>query len=183
MVRISLNTPPKTEVPKVESKIQEYKSSKASSNRVSGFSLSSIALKKAAKEKSQPKVIETKIPEDPFELHQIETLWNQYLEDVKKEGKNNIASILGMNKVIKSSGFELIFSVANKMNQVEMISEMERLLPFLRNALNNQSITIKLEVTEKIREKSVFSPNEKYQYLLKINPALEKLRTTFDLDF
>ena len=88
-----------------------------------------------------------------------------------------------MNKVIKSSGFELIFSVANKMNQVEMISEMERLLPFLRNALNNQSITIKLEVTEKIREESVLSPNEKYQYLLKINPALEKLRTTFDLDF
>ena len=37
--------------------------------------------------------------------------------------------------------------------------------------------------TEKIREESVFSPNEKYQYLLKINPALEKLRTTFDLDF
>jgi hypothetical protein len=75
----------------VESKVEEHKeeftSSKVVSSQVSGFSLSSIALKKAAKEKSQPKVIETDLPEDQFELEQLESLWKQYIENSKKEGK------------------------------------------------------------------------------------------------
>ena len=84
---------------KVEEPKEEYSPSKAVSSQVSGFSLSSIALKKAAKEKSQPKVIETDLPEDPFELEQVESLWKQYIENSKKEGKSNIAAILSMNKV------------------------------------------------------------------------------------
>ena len=138
---------------------------------------------KAAKEKSQPKVIETELPEDPFVLEQVEILWNQYTDDVKKEGKSNIAAVLSMNKVTLNGGFELGFMVANEMNKVEMVREMERLLPFLRNSLNNQSLTIALEISETTREDSVYSPNEKYQHLLKINPSLEDLRNTFDLDF
>ena len=178
---------PVLETPKVESKVEEpeeeYTSSKVVSSQVSGFSLSSIALKKAAKEKSQPKVIETDIPEDPFELEQLESLWKQYIENSKKEGKSNIAAILSMNKVSLNKDFELGFVVANEMNQVELSREMERLLPFLRNALNNQSLSIKLEISETTREDAVYSPNEKYQHLLKINPNLDSLRTTFDLDF
>ena len=88
-----------------------------------------------------------------------------------------------MNKVTLNGGFELGFMVANEMNKVEMVREMERLLPFLRNSLNNQSLTIALEISETTREDSVYSPNEKYQHLLKINPSLEDLRNTFDLDF
>ena len=88
-----------------------------------------------------------------------------------------------MNKVSRNKDFELGFVVANEMNQVELSREMEHLLPFLRNALNNQSLSIKLEISETTREDAVYSPNEKYQHLLKINPNLDSLRTTFDLDF
>ncbi len=168
---------------KVEEPKKEYTSSKVVSSQVSGFSLSSIALKKAAKEKSQPKVIETDLTEDPFELEQVESLWKQYIENSKKEGKSNIAAILSMNKVSLNKDFELGFVVANEMNQVELSKEMERLIPFLRNALNNQSLSIKLEISETTREDAVYSPNEKYLHLLKINPNLDSLRTTFDLDF
>ena len=182
--KVSTGLPPKAiEETKVEEPEQEYTPTKPKATQVSGFSLSSIALKKAAKEKSQPKVIETDLPEDPFELSQVEVLWNQYIEALKKEGKSNIASILSMNTVGLNSGFELSFTVANKMNREEMSREMEHLLPFLRNALNNQSLSIALEISETTKEDSVYSPNEKYQHLLKINPSLEDLRTTFDLDF
>ena len=77
----------------------------------------------------------------------------------------------------------ILFSVANDMNKVEMSREMELLLPFLRNQLKHHSFNILLDVKKTIREDAVYSPNEKYQHLLKINPALESLRQKFDLDF
>ena len=100
---------------------------------------------------------------------------------MRRESK--LGFILSMNKVSRNKDFELGFVVANEMNQVELSREMEHLLPFLRNALNNQSLSIKLEISETTREDAVYSPNEKYQHLLKINPNLDSLRTTFDLDF
>jgi len=77
----------------------------------------------------------------------------------------------------------ILFSVANDMNKVEMSREIELLLPFLRNQLKHHSLNILLDVKKTIREDAVYSPNEKYQHLLKINPALESLRQKFDLDF
>ena len=59
----------------------------------------------------------------------------------------------------------------------------DRLLPYLREQLNHYGIKINLNITENIKEESVFSPQEKYQYLLKINPALDTLRKNFDLEF
>ena len=168
---------------KVEEPKEEYNPSKMVSSQVSGFSLSSIALKKAAQKKSQTIAIETNLPEDPFKLEQVESLWKQYIENIRKEWKSNIAAIMSMNKVSLNENFELRFVVANEMNQVEMSREMERLLPFLRNGLNNQSLSIKLEISETTKEDAVYSPIEKYQLLLKINPNLDSLRSTFDLDF
>ena len=60
---------------------------------------------------------------------------------------------------------------------------MEHLLPYLRAQLNHYNIQMVLEVTESIQEESVYTTQEKYQYLLKINPALDNLRKKFDLDF
>jgi DNA polymerase-3 subunit gamma/tau len=73
--------------------------------------------------------------------------------------------------------------VANDMNKVEMIREQEYLLPFLRKNLNHFGIAIELEIKESLKEDSIYSPQEKYQYLVKLNPTLELLRKNFDLDF
>ena len=75
------------------------------------------------------------------------------------------------------------FSVANEMNKLELQSEMENLLPYLRKKLNNFSLKIEINITEVIKEEIAFSPQEKYQYLLKANNVLDELRKKFDLDF
>lgn len=150
---------------------------------VSGFSLSSIALKKAAKKINRPEDKKENLPHENFEVEKMLELWMEYAEKIKIEGKQNIASIMRLNQPHLKNQSIIGFSVANDMNKVEMIREQEYLLPFLREKLNHYGITIELEIKESLREDSIYSPQEKYQYLVKLNPTLEVLRKNFDLDF
>ena len=88
-----------------------------------------------------------------------------------------------MNSPVLLDNFQISFEVANEMNKSELIKEMEELLPYLRNYLNNQILSISIGVSENIKEETIFSSPEKYQHLLKINPVLDTLRKTFNLDF
>ena len=175
----------KVEEPPQKSEIKKEESaSKENITRgVSGFSLSSIALKKAAKKINRPEVKEENLPEDAFDIENLTKLWNEYAEQIKTEGKQNIASIMRMHQPDLTNQSTISFFVANDMNKVEMTREMELLMPFLRAKLNHYGIKIEIEIKETIREDSVYSPKEKYQHLIKINPALETLRENFDLDF
>lgn len=149
---------------------------------VSGFSLSSIALKKAAAKVQKPKDREAEKPNDAFDQNQLEILWKEYIDKLKNQGKQNIASILSMNIIELKGQNTLLFTVANDMNKVEVNREMEHLLPFLRERLNNFRISVELKISETTKEDAVYSSQEKYQYLVKINPSLEELRKKFDLD-
>ena len=64
-----------------------------------------------------------------------------------------------------------------------MSHEMEYLIPFLREKLNNFGIKVEIVVKKTVQEDSIYSPQEKYHHLIKINPALDTLRKNFDLDF
>ena len=150
---------------------------------VSGFSLSSISLKKAAIKINSSVDKKRKKLESPFDIDTIKFFLKKYTENLKKEGKQNIASILTMNPIELKKRNKILLKVANEMNRVEVNLEKEKLLPFLKDCLNNFTIEIDIIVAETIKEEILSSPTEKYQHLLKINPALDELRKKFDLDF
>ena len=60
---------------------------------------------------------------------------------------------------------------------------MDNLLPFLRKRLNNYGIKVEILISKTTKEELVYSANEKYKYLKKLNPTLDELRDKFDLDF
>ena len=88
-----------------------------------------------------------------------------------------------MNKPEMKNQSTINFFVANEVNKVEMSNEMKLLLPFLKEKLNHYGIKIEIVVNKTVKEDSIYTPREKFQYLVKINPTLEKLRKNFDLDF
>jgi DNA polymerase-3 subunit gamma/tau len=53
----------------------------------------------------------------------------------------------------------------------------------LRKRLNNYGIKVEILISEATKEELVYSVNEKYKYLKKLNPSLKELRDRFDLDF
>jgi DNA polymerase-3 subunit gamma/tau len=150
---------------------------------VSGFSLSSIAVKKAAKKNNPPRDKKENLPKDSFDKESLLKFWVEYSEYIKVEGKQNISSIMKMNQPDIISKSTISFDVANDMNKVEMTREMKYLIPFISEKLNHFGIKIEIAIKKKNQEDYIYSPQEKYQYLLKINPSLDKLRKKFDLDF
>ena len=57
-----------------------------------------------------------------------------------------------------------------------------KLLNFLREKLNNFGIEILVTLNETVEKKFAYTPLEKYKKMKEINPLLEKLRQTFELD-
>ena len=75
------------------------------------------------------------LPEASFEFEDLEKIMKEYIEQLKKEGKQNIISILNMNPVKLDDNNNVIFTVANEMNRVEINIEKEKLLPFLHEKI------------------------------------------------
>ena len=64
----------------------------------------------------------------------------------------------------------------------EFLSGCHELMGYLRGKLHNHDITIEVVVNETVENKYAFTTQEKFERLKQINPTIELLRKTFDLD-
>ena len=112
--------------------------------------------------------------EETFKLEAVKKHLNEHVENLKNEGENNLASIISMNP-ISNENYNILFTVANEMNRVEVNIEKERLLPFLKKRLKNDKIKLEVKSLKNEKQEQIYTPTEKYQYLLKLNPQLEEL--------
>ena len=83
---------------------------------VSGFSLSSIALKKAVSNINSSKEKDIDKPRHDFEFNTLESLWKEYILNLKKKGKKNIASIFGVSSINLKGANEISLTVPSEMN-------------------------------------------------------------------
>ena len=151
-------------------------------SKISRYSLSSIKVQRSSKEIKKIKNDGHDLAEEKFKLEDLKLVIQEYIEQLKKEGKRNLISILNMNPV-KLYNNDVVFTVANELNRVEINLEKEKLLSFICNKLNNFKIAVKVNISEIEKEKIIFTQKEKYQHLLKINPSIETLRKKFDLEY
>ena len=151
-------------------------------SKISRYSLSSIKVQRSLKEINKIKNDGHDRAEEKFKLEDLKLVIQEYIEQLKKEGKRNLISILNMNPV-KLYNNNVVFTVANELNRVEINLEKEKLLSFICNKLNNFKIAVKVNISEIEKEKIIFTQKEKYQHLLKINPSIETLRKKFDLEY
>ena len=151
-------------------------------SKISRYSLSSIKVQRSLKEIKKIKNDSHDLAEEKFKLEDLKVVIQEYIEQLKKEGKRNLISILNMNPV-KLDNNNVVFTVANELNRVEINLEKEKLLSFICNKLNNFKIEVKVNISEIEKEKIIFTQKEKYQHLLKINPSIETLRKKFDLEY
>ena len=170
---------PENEIEKVDSnKLIEDKIQ----NKISNYSLSSLKLKRKISHPNN-KEKNNNLPEASFKFEELEKIMKEYIDQLKKEGKQNIISILNMNPIRLDENNNVIFTVANEMNRIEINIEKEKLLPYLHERLDNFKIKIKVNISEASKKDIIFSSKEKYQHLLKINPSIEILRKKFGLEF
>ncbi|WP_339916695.1 DNA polymerase III subunit gamma/tau [Yeosuana marina] len=155
---------------------------KKDTKRTSGLSLSSIKAKKEHQIKQMDVVVdEDELPKEPFTETQLITYWNEFVENIQKEGKYNLASILSIDTP-KVKGTTIHLEFPNSTNKVELERQQFDLLSFLRKSLNNFDINLSITVNEEMDKQYAYTPLEKFEKLKEKNPNIEILKKTFGLD-
>lgn len=151
--------------------------------RVSGLSLSSLKAKKEHQLKKIEVVIdEDNLPKEPFTTDELMKSWEAYIHKLDETGKKIMASNLSSDRPKIIDNTTLWIELPNGTMKKEIEREQYHLLSYLRKELNNYSIDLKITVNEEIAKKYAYTPEEKYQKLREINPAIDLLRKEFDLD-
>jgi len=121
----------------------------------------------------------------PFTIEQLESKWNDFAEQIKAD-RPRIATTMFTKKPVLRPGNIIELSLENSTLKEDFVNSVKpNLVAFLRNALLNDSITLNLIVDEagENGKKKLYTPEDKFHYLTKKNPALGKLKQQFNLDF
>ena len=150
--------------------------------KVSAFSLSSIKQKKELAE-AQKLVSKEAIqyPIEPFTETDMLLQWNKFALKLEEKGQMIMHSLMLINDPVLV-GTKITHELPNEGTRLEFERTKNELLGYLRGMLHNHDIEIELVVNEKMENKRAFTPQDKFNRLNEINPNLELLRKTFDLD-
>ncbi|HEU4497656.1 MAG TPA: hypothetical protein VFR70_11440 [Flavobacterium sp.] len=149
---------------------------------VSALSLSSIKAKREL-EKANASIVrpEAELPKNDFTETDMLLQWNKYAQRLGDKGHKIMESLLLINNP-KLKGTTIIHELPNEGSKIDFESGKHDLLGYLRGKLHNHDIQIEAVVNEAVENKFAFTPQDKFNRLKEINPALDVLRRTFDLD-
>ena len=151
-------------------------------HKVSALSMSSIRAKKELEAQLKPQEkLHDELPIEPFTETQMLEQWIKYANRLGDKGYKILESLLLLNDP-KLDGTTIIHELPNESSKIDFEGEKHDLLGYLRGKLHNHNVTIDIIINEKIELKKAFTVQEKYERLKGINPALELLKKTFDLD-
>ncbi|PQJ72794.1 DNA polymerase III subunit gamma/tau [Polaribacter butkevichii] len=176
--KTAIEQPQKVETPKPKLAKPILKSA---GRRVSSLSLKSIHEKKVIKKIAVEENFDNH-PKDPFTEETLQNLWREYVALLIKKGERSMASIVGTDVPKLGKDFKISFMVPNKLMEDQFKKGRAKLINFLRAKLNNYGISLTVILNETIEKKFAYTPQEKYKKMREINPLLDKLRQTFELD-
>ena len=154
---------------------------KSAQRRTSSLSLKSIHQKKEVKKSAVEENFDNH-PKDPFTEKQVQDLWIAYVTFLQEKGERSMASIVATDIPKLVANFKVSFTVPNKLMEEQFKKGRPKLLNFLRERLNNYGISILVKLNETVEKKFAYTPLEKFNKMKEMNPLLEKLRQTFELD-
>ena len=144
--------------------------------------MASIRKKKEWEQQQKPEEKEEELPSDSFTQEQLEQYWNNWQEQKIKKREQNLASLFQLSQPKIVAPNNINYTVPSPLNKVELEREFVYFLPYIRESLNNYSIQIKVLVKETEEKNFIYTPEEKYNRLREINPAIDELRKKLDLD-
>jgi hypothetical protein len=151
--------------------------------KVSAFSLSGLRAKKnlEATFKNQEKPLDD-FPKEPFNETDFMLQWNKFAQKLENRGHKILNTLMLINDpVLKET--TVIHELPNYSTKEEFQKAIPEIQGYLRGMLHNHDIKIVVTVNETISNKRAFTPLEKFNRLNEMNPNLELLKKTFDLDF
>jgi hypothetical protein len=151
--------------------------------KVSALSLKSIRAKKELEQQGKSQVKDdVHLPTEAFNQTDLLLQWTKYAQRLSDKGQKIMESLMLLSDP-KLEGTTVVHELPNESAKADFESGKQDLVGYLRGKLHNHDIDIKTVVNESIDSRKAFTPQDRYNRLHEINPSLELLRKTFDLDF
>ncbi|MBL6663425.1 MAG: DNA polymerase III subunit gamma/tau [Flavobacteriales bacterium] len=138
---------------------------------------------KQDEKKDNSVVQEEKRNEQAFSQEDLNEKWEQYANEKENVGKHNLLSILKDKKAILKESFNVCITLDNKVQEEVINDEKTKLLGYLKSQLENDYISLTVEVTPlKEEEMKAYTAEDKFKKMVKKNPDLLNLKDKFDLE-
>ena len=115
----------------------------------------------------------------PFTEESLRTAWTQFAQSIEKEVHLKHTMLNCEPKLLDPHLFEVV--VHNPAQQDELLQKTLSILSFIRRQLRNDHVQLRVRIEEGNQKQIAVTSAEKFALLLKINPALGKLKEEFDL--
>ena len=145
---------------------------------ISSLSIASLNFKRSVEEKNNE--LDFDLPNDDFTDNDFEIAWKKFCELEKKDGNNNILSLLKMNQPLMIDNV-IIINTINKMNYKEIKSYKSKIQTFISKELNNYSISIDVSLSEETDKKKFLNSKEKLEMIQENNESIISLIEEFNL--
>ena len=118
----------------------------------------------------------------PFTQQQLQTVWDNYTQQVKQKRKESLYATLTGNKPELRDDFLIQLTIDNKVQEEVIRKDKTSLMQFLKKELKNDDIHLETVIINTPENKKLYTSMEKYQHLVAKNPNLQKLKQQLDLE-
>jgi len=163
-------------------KLIERNNISSAQEEVSAFSISSLRIKR---EKIQEKELIDKEEDqrnNSFEDFELKIKWKDFANDLSRQNKENLASILQINEPNLGNDFKITYDVPSNSSKNELREIKGDLLIYLKNIFKNDLIEIDFLVNKSNSKEYFSTPEERFKKLSDLNPNLIKLKKDLKLD-
>ena len=163
-------------------KLTEENNKSSAQEEVSAFSISSLKIKR---EKIQEKELIDKDEDqrnNSFEDFELKIKWKDFANDLSRQNKENLASILQINEPNLVNDFKITYDVPSNSSKNELREIKGDLLIYLKNIFKNDLIEIDFLVNKSNSKEYFSTPEERFKKLSDLNPNLIKLKKDLKLD-
>ena len=163
-------------------KLTEENNKSSAQEEVSAFSISSLKIKK---EKIQEKELIDKDEDkrnNSFEDFELKIKWKDFANDLSRQNKENLASILQINEPNLVNDFKITYDVPSNSSKNELREIKRDLLIYLKNIFKNDLIEIEFLVNKSNSKEYFSTPEERFKKLSDLNSNLIKLKKDLKLD-
>jgi DNA polymerase-3 subunit gamma/tau len=123
---------------------------------------------------------ETRDVDQLFTEEQLLEVWPEFSE--KYSNQVHLFNTLSIKPVLLGN-CKIKITVENSVQQDQVRMLKPEIIGFLSRKLHNKKIDVIIEMVQPTHEGKLFTDEQKLQAMLKKNPALQKLKNRFNLDF
>jgi len=181
---IDLNEKKEIEVKKEKNNeiLTEENKKSSPQEEVSAFSISSLKIKREKIQEKELIDIDEDQRNNSFEDFELKIKWKDFANDLSRQNKENLASILQINEPNLGNDFKITYDVPSNSSKNELREIKGDLLIYLKNIFKNDLIEIDFLVNKSNSKEYFSTPEERFKKLSDLNPNLIKLKKDLKLD-